>query len=638
MGSTGGRSLGTAVVLAALVLCFYLYVLLCIDPRLVYYSYGLTSMDRSFARSMVGLTEFVRYRGGLVQFAASQLSQLFFYSALGALIITCVTCALCVLTDVLVRALGGERLRAAALVPAVFVLLLLGQYSNHLPALLAMLTALAFAVLYVHVPVRNGAARLVCMLAFAALLFYLAAGACMLFLVLCGILELSKRKWSLGVLALGFAVLYAVLGIVVPYAADAKRLDLSVYQTCARLLPFHFESDPTARPWVLALWGYFPLAGVFVVAWSRLVQRRSRVGNAPGEPAGGSRWSRLWRHFRASSAGRVFVYQSLALLIVAILTLTATFDWDGQTLIQLHAAAENEQWTEVLERALSLKREVYFLGVYWDVCRALYHTGRLPYDMFIYPQSPMGVDSILIAIEDLAGPSVQLMQLSALTYELGLMNHSERFAYEAIELLEERPEILQRLALIASVKGQSEVVRTYLGALSKDPIYGSWSRARRARLQSDPSLSSDPEVQRLRAAMMPEDRIIGWLTIEETLKELQKSPGGNRMAYELLMAHYLLKGELEPLVSALDALERHGYSQMPKLYEEAALLYVMTTGRTDALHGREISAATRERLEQFQRALAQHGGRRGGQAAVARQFGSSYFYYYTFYAPEGNGT
>ena len=84
--------------------------------------------------------------------------------------------------------------------------------------------------------------------------------------------------------------------------------------------------------------------------------------------------------------------------------------------------------------------------------------------------------------------------------ELGDVAEAELLAYETLELDGDRPRNLQRLALINTAKGKTEAARVFLGALALDPVRGQLGKRGLERLQADPELASDPEVQRLRAS------------------------------------------------------------------------------------------------------------------------------------------
>jgi len=64
------------------------------------------------------------------------------------------------------------------------------------------------------------------------------------------------------------------------------------------------------------------------------------------------------------------------------------------------------------------------------------------------------------------------------------------------------PEGLQRLALINFIKGQTDAARTFLYALSKDFLYEDLAKQYLQRLDTDPLLSTDEEIQRIRSFML----------------------------------------------------------------------------------------------------------------------------------------
>jgi hypothetical protein len=103
----------------------------------------------------------------------------------------------------------------------------------------------------------------------------------------------------------------------------------------------------------------------------------------------------------------------------------------------------------------------------------------------------------------------------------------------------------------------------------------------------------------------------------------------NRMAFEYLMALYLLRGQLDKFSQNFHRLDDFGYAEVPRLYEEALLLYVVRAQEPFDLRGREISPASRRRFEAFNEVLNRH--RKDFRAAygeLARDFADTYFFYY----------
>ena len=202
----------------------------------------------------------------------------------------------------------------------------------------------------------------------------------------------------------------------------------------------------------------------------------------------------------------------------------------------------------------------------------------------------------------------------------------------SLEGLGERPSILKELALINMVKTNYDSARIYLGALSKTLFYDDWANNYLEQLKSDPDLSENKEIQRLRSVCMEKDYGFTSLNnVEAALLHLLKKNRQNRMAFEYLMSWYMLNGRLDKFVQNLDRLDDFGFSQFPRLYEEAILVYVFSVRKPVNLHGRQISAESRQRFVGFNQVLNDYG--KNKQAAfyrLSKDYWNSYFFYYVY--------
>ena len=593
----------------------FLYVRLRIDPTLVYH--GLDWSVPPFLRGKAFFSGFVTYPGGLVDYLSACLSQFYFYSWIGALIITAAAGLLSLCTYAVIKAASGSCPRVLHYVPAILLLIPYNRYSNPLSAILGLLTALLCTVIYVHINLHSTRTRLIVFLLLSALLYYIAAGAYLLFAVLCGIFELLIRHRRL----LGsFCFLCAA---AIPYLIGIYvfrvRLAADAY---GWLLPFHRYSDPRAAPLVLCVYLFFP-----AVALEGALGRRLATDAVPatGKIRSGLA-AKLRNYLRKQTLQRTVA--SAALLVVAAPVVWFSFDDGRNTFHQVEYCARQHKWRRLLQSVSRLPLNRYTLSVNWHVNRALYHTGGLPYEMFSYPQLPMGLMPVPHEMVDRETPPVIFMQCSDVLVDLGRINCSEHLAHEALAFLGYRPFILQRIALIHAAKGRMEAARIVLGTLSRDLVYGKWAKRYLSRLETDPLLSGDEEVERMRSLMMDEDNISP-IPFETMLQYLLESNRQNRMAFEYLMAYYLLTGQLEKAVQNIDRLDDFDYPAIPRHYEEAILLYTTTTGKKADLHGRRISPQTIQRFRHWDQLLARHvGDRRTALAVLARYHGNTYFFFY----------
>ena len=128
------------------------------------------------------------------------------------------------------------------------------------------------------------------------------------------------------------------------------------------------------------------------------------------------------------------------------------------------------------------------------------------------------------------------------------------------------------------------------------------------------------------------DSIRDVASLERMLQGLLEQEPHNRMAFEYLMAHYLLTRQLDKLVANLHRLDDFDYPRIPRHFEEGLVIYLATTGSEDFdLGQREIRPETWRRFGQFMRIQQQAAGNVSAAfAALYPEFGDSYFFCFVF--------
>jgi hypothetical protein len=300
-----------------------------------------------------------------------------------------------------------------------------------------------------------------------------------------------------------------------------------------------------------------------------------------------------------------------------------SFDRDRKALLRIDYLVDQGEWHQVLEQAGRLR--AYSAVAVYDINRALCHLDLLSGRMFSYPQRAA---EIFLPSPD---APANLKALSAVLLELGQVNIAEHLAQEALEIYGECPSLLQRLTLINVLKGRPEAARVYLGRLDRTLWHREWAQSVRQALAADPGLTADPQLAQIRASMADDD-FVGYFTPEALLLQALEKNRRNRMAFQYLVGHYLLTGQLERLAQSLARLDDLASvfppPGLPEHCEEAMLLYVANTRGEQGLvpamsiHGRQIRPAAVERFRQFRQLDARQ--------ALERGYGSTYWYYYAY--------
>jgi hypothetical protein len=608
---------------------FYLYVWLRVNPGLLYF--WPSPIFPTFSVGSAFLRGILVYPGGPVEYAAAFLSQLYYRPWAGALVVTTVAALMWASARLVVTAAVGSSIKRLHFVPAVLFLVLCSRYDHPLALGSAFLVAMLGACLYVRARRLGPWVGFVGFLVLYGLVYYAAGGASLLYALLCCLIELTASGSAVRASAC------LVAGAILPSFAWLAVFDVSLAEAYWRLVPFYHGTRVLNEVVGLCLYLCLPLVAVVAVLWRRLAAR------APGSAQGTASGLLAWLGGQAASPVFKRAWTPAALFAIAAIAVWLSLDLRLKGYLELERCAGLGMWPQLLQRARAIPRRRYDLLICYDVNRALYHTGRLPDEMFSYPQHPSG---LLIAPATMAGafraqemgsPSYALMKFSDILYELGCVNDSEHMAHEVFGNIGRRPMVLKRLALLNVVKGQTEAARGYLWALDKDVIYGPWARGCLGRLDADPLLSADEELRRIRSSMPVKDEVKD-IPVEVLLRDCLEANNRNRMAFEYLMGYLLLNRQLGAVVDNIGRLSDLGYMSVPRSYEEAALIHGFETRSEVDLHGRSISRETQERFRAFREALSRYRDNpAGARAALLKDYGDSYFYYWAF-GPSGAGT
>jgi hypothetical protein len=256
------------------------------------------------------------------------------------------------------------------------------------------------------------------------------------------------------------------------------------------------------------------------------------------------------------------VMAALLLLAAGAWLARQTLDTETRTLLRANCFCRRGMWQDCLDELRRAPGVEYSNSLLCDVNRALFETGQLPTAMFSFPQKP----GVLFARG--AGGAYWRGSCEVLL-RLGCVNEAEHVASESLEVLGPRPHVLRSLAEIYIIKGRPETAKVFLGAMRKDVIEGPWADACLARLEQDPGLSDDEEIGRVRSLMFRQDAIDATRDDEQLLLALLAQNKHNRMAFEYLMAHYLLTVQHEKLAAQIGRLQDFDYVDFPALYAEA---------------------------------------------------------------------
>jgi Family of unknown function (DUF6057) len=617
--------------LAGIFIPFFLFVWLRIDTALIYHSLGMLNQGRgitalpTFYGGWSFFSESADAVGGIVEYISAFLYQYYFYPSTGALIATVVALAIYLAISRIISCKSESRFAIASCIPVLLIFAIFCEYTLCLAVCVGLSLSLLAVLIYLAIINRPTLIKVPVLVVSCTVLYYFGGGTSLIYPLFCAALEFRSQKRLLPGLA------YLLVAIAIPYIVGTVCSNLSMANAYTILLPFHPESYCNQSLVARALVVFFPvLAMVLAIqkpaaAWVRRLFLKRSASNETTTVQYPAKYQRTTK--------AVMILEVLAIIIAGSSVVYFRCDQGLQTALRINSYSRQKMWTQALQEASRLPEGSYHMLIGHDICSALYHNGRLPYDLFaytqVYPQSAKALLEMNFGFSGEISDGFSMAELSRLAdlyYDLGLINSAELASYVNLEI-NEHPSILKQLFYINTAKGNTEAAGVYLRALGKSPVLGKWAIEQLRQSQEDPLKATDEQMAEIRS-YIPVNDFIHDADTEAILLDLLEHNRYNRMAFEYLMTYYLLSIEQEKAAECIHRLDDFDYPTMPPLYEEAMVMCENQTGRKVDLRGKTISAETLEHFVRFRHLykLYQQNDEKAFRQLV-EEFSDSYFFY-----------
>lgn len=538
---------------------------------------------------------------GLLELAGALLAQLNYQNWSGALAFTLLAVLAWRLTRTVLREVTACSADIAALTPVFLLLALRNQHGHTTTTVgLGLLGALAgAAACFRWLPHAKWPRATAWLLVSAAFLVTGGFGPALTFSALVLLFEgLRERRWTLGLTPLA--------------GAATATLALHLFGTGPGL------SSRMDTPLLLAIAVY-----LCVPTLALALQMLTRISAPEPQPSRPGKHERKRIAHATPPHHRPILGHALAggLLVAGAALVWFTFDGQRKAAAAIDYHFDRGHFDHVLQ--VAVKQTGLDLPAQIRMHRALYHQGRLPEDLFSYPNQ-LGAEPLPGVIGGINSCRAQTRAL----LEMGLVSDAEHLAHEALEMEGERPDVLLDLAEINVLKDRPVAAGMFARVLRKVPFQAASAQQLPAGLDRDACRMECARLDAIRPLMVTNDLPHEGLPTEALLTHYLQFNPTNRMAFEYLMAHYLLTLDLRKLVDRLWQLDNFSYPHIPRHYEEALLLYQNLSGARIEL-SRPVRPETAQRFAAFSEAMRQKlYSTPAGQAQLAREFGDTYWYYY----------
>jgi len=617
---------------------FFLYLLLYVNPRIIHTCNGVfvsawvrssrtpekTQKTESFHFPKLILEttpDYIRQvvvpPGGATRFAITLIMEASAFAVPGALLITACGWLLFVLIPLFSRQCGGSPLHIIRYLLPLWLFAACASYElNVLFWIVPLIVAFAAACLYQRQHHSYIAAAVA--IALFWIVWYLCGWACLLFGALVVIHELFRRARAL-------AIIGPTVGVC---AAFYYYIESSIVPP-GSAMNFRFLLEPPL-PIALALAVILATVVLFHPTSMRFLLRshadKMLLIKMPGL-------------FRAS----------LILLLTAMVMcwiVTDQVNRDTRIVSRTLYHILEKQWDRILSENYSaiyrnFPRENGNLQTFVThaVCRAHYEKGGLGSLLFSRPQAQFSAEPLMLLDATLLYGFPNWIAALDLYTELGLVNCAEKAAGETVECMGPYDFLLYRRALLQAAKGNSDAAAVYSRKLAGMPLYRKQALSFLEKLEDSTKLAADGTILRLRTCMDTSDYFLFSAREETMLQCLLKSNPKNRMAYEYLIAYYLLTGRPGNAAEAISRAAERGFHTLPRHWQEA-LCITMSQDSAWAARAADLPIQP-ETMDRFDRFMQRYSVLENDPATAPRElqaeFGDSYFYFYTFEFTPGRG-
>jgi len=579
--------------------CF-LYLLFKIHPVLILESHPpIFLIDAGF------LSESLKIPGGLTDWLSALIMQFWFSDFFSALILSLCLWIVTFLTREWMEILYEKSIiHTFHLIPAALLYVLFSRYHFELRIIVALILNLAALVLFIRWAPKQPIFRIVLGAAITIVLFWATGGAFMTFTVLYGLNELIVKKQILS----GFILIS--ISFLLPFIASTFIFLVTLKQA---FLHNQVVEDPKELLIVkCSVFGFYLLVFAFSLLIKTVVVQKQlkRIIRLPYT-------LKLGVGVLLLLFGTIFLEQKLCNPTIRLAH-------------EINRFVKESRWPDVL-KSVELYPEIVNPLVSYHTNLSLQQSGILLERMFTYPQI-LGTIGLLL---DYRWCESWPEEASNVFWKLGFLSESQHWAHEAFEYKGYTPGLLNRLGTIYMLKGNNEAASRYFVNLKNIPFNNTIAE-NLIRLNTNPSdIRQDTELSHVQACMLTEDIVYRGGPSSFQLELLLKKNPKNKMAFEYLMAYYLLDGNIKEIYSNVSKFNLFGYSQLPRYIQEALIFGAAVNQKLEFNQvNNMIDPFIFKRFMEYRQIFLNHNGNKSiAQHYLQKSFSDTYWYYFMFLKP-----
>ena len=603
-----------------------------INPQLHYFL-----QQSAFLTNSTFFESFTKYPGGIADYVSEFISQFFYYRIAGSFLIILVAALLGFIAIRLIERLSGSRKYNFMVFGLLLMLSVVLQCNYYYPfyANIRLLITVAFIWLFSIMLSKYSHLRYYIICILAILLFYLAGGASLITFAIAAILlqiHLCGKKTD--VLALP---LFAIFCIGLPYLAYKYLFLVN--------LPLMYSITHSKSPEILyyvpdyrlyALYALMP-ASILMIVLSKKLQIRSEKAITQTKPKKSDALKAGKKIIKKTenkenikiqptkqrsldSSIPLLAGQLAVIAILSVLLINYTFDKSTRNKILVSFYAANEDWQNVIKTTKTIEQYDIFVNAEYN--RALANTGTLADNLFTYTQA---AGQYGLFIDGKVTSDIPFFCCDQY-YDLGFMNESQHWAFEAQTIFPNSPRLLKRLVQINLVNGKYELAEKFIRMLDDNMLYQDWVDRYQKYIDDTTLVGKDPEFSWKRKCEPTENFTASNPFLK--LKKLVEVNPENKLAFDYLLCALLLDGDLVNFKDMISNNPIYTKSPLPRAWDEALVLYYYSTRSVPLSNDFQYTKKSEQNFTSFTKAVKPYiNDWQQIRTVLQRDYGTTYWYY-----------
>lgn len=333
-----------------------------------------------------------------------------------------------------------------------------------------------------------------------------------------------------------------------------------------------------------------------------------------------------WIRMKPENIRSMSFYLDMVLFSATIFLLSRLYNPEMNNLFKLERLVYSRNWNEVIKNQEKNQSRNIVAQYYYNL--ALSETNQLC-DRLFYGRQDYGPRSLMVQWDSKANIN-QIFRGAYFFYSIGLINEAHRWAFESMVIQGYRPENIKMLIKTDLINGHYKVAEKYIRVLKRTIRYRKWAEQYEKMLFHPEVIQTDPELSEKIRLQPKDDFIIRIKEQQDNVILLLQSNPENKKAFEYMMAWYLLEKNTGKAVEEIKKMKGMGYIRLPRHLEEAAIFFQASSTETPDLGGITISKETENRYSQYESAATRFDNLLTSAVSDLRiTFGNTYWYYFS---------